>query len=158
MGPASEWGIDHKPGTENFTKNWRHQSQTLTTIYSASRFKARTQFSLADLSKRKNLFAVRNGDFPRLTIWVFGSESKNPSFSSQTQKIKTLKRVGTHKEEVTTKTEEKQSKRSRISFNSNQQNLRSYKRKLEEQKSLKLIEGNEKRRGRGCWRHWEGNI
>lgn len=28
MGPAPQGGIYHKPGTEDFTKNWRHQSQT----------------------------------------------------------------------------------------------------------------------------------
>lgn len=36
MGPAPEGGIYHKPGTEDFTNNRRHESQTGT--YAASRF------------------------------------------------------------------------------------------------------------------------
>jgi len=38
MGPASERGIDHKPGPDDFTDNWRHESQTLRSKPAASRF------------------------------------------------------------------------------------------------------------------------
>lgn len=38
MGPASKGGIYHKPGMEDFTDNWRHQSQTSSLRLATSRF------------------------------------------------------------------------------------------------------------------------
>lgn len=37
MGPAPICGIDHKPRKEEFTENWRHESQTSKPKHSASR-------------------------------------------------------------------------------------------------------------------------
>ncbi|KAK8490275.1 hypothetical protein V6N11_048201 [Hibiscus sabdariffa] len=37
MGPAKECGTDHKPRKEDFTQNWRHESQTSRTEDWASR-------------------------------------------------------------------------------------------------------------------------
>lgn len=37
MGPAPESRIDHIPRKEDFTENWRHESQTSRTKYLASR-------------------------------------------------------------------------------------------------------------------------
>ena len=52
MGPSPEGGIYHKPGTEDFTDNRRHESQTLRTRYAASVFKGITL--LAEKRERQN--------------------------------------------------------------------------------------------------------
>lgn len=37
MGPAPEGGVYHKPREEDFTDYWRHESQTSSTVYFASK-------------------------------------------------------------------------------------------------------------------------
>lgn len=59
MGPAPERRIDHKPRTEDFTENWRHEPQT-----------SITPFFNHQITKRKRgfpLFCFLGGFFPLKT-------------------------------------------------------------------------------------------
>lgn len=89
MGPASEWGIDHKPWTEDFTENWRHESQTLRTINSASRLWNNGKSFLWQISEKARSFC--SGDLNRLTYGC------SPKIWQQNPEIKTLKRAKTTK-------------------------------------------------------------
>jgi hypothetical protein len=63
MGPASERGIDHKPGPDDFTDNWRHESQTLRSKPAASRFWQDFGRVAALINKKRKSWDLRDLDF-----------------------------------------------------------------------------------------------
>ena len=106
MGPASQRGIYHKPGTENFTENWRHEFQTSKTRYSASKF-VETKFlflfwqsnrTVTDLSKSNQLFALKPED-RKLGDMEFCDVLQNSRFNCKKKKGKSTEGIEEEKQE-----------------------------------------------------------
>lgn len=72
MGPEPQWGIYHKTRTEDFTENWKHEYETLT-----SRYKHYDK-DLREWERKKQQTDLKNRNFERTVKWVFGILSQNP--------------------------------------------------------------------------------
>lgn len=71
MGPAPKRGIDHKPRTKDFTKNWSHESQTsILTFFSIIKFQ-RWDFFFSSSLRNRGVSDLRGKEKKRL---VFAGE------------------------------------------------------------------------------------
>lgn len=59
MGPASKGGIDHKPGTKDFTEDWRHECQTQTLTYILEVYNISIKINSKEEGKRSSFCASK---------------------------------------------------------------------------------------------------